>query len=467
MKNKEYPQLKLGRKPRICRITRIAIWLLILYPCIITGDTSFNKKLNSILAKSELKNASIGIEILDAEQDKILYSKNSEKCFLPASTMKIFTSFAALKFLGPEYRFKTEIYFNSENLCIKGYGNPELKTTDLLEIADKLIDLGIVNINNLIYDNSFFDEQGIGNGWVYEHEASAFNARISALSLNENCVEISIRGKNRKLYPETKFVDVIDSTDTKNLFTVRRKLIKDKNCIIIKGNPKRKRWCFKKNIDYPSLYTATVFKEILESKGIKVQGAIIKGSPDASYIRVYIHFSSPLVHLIYYMNKESSNFYAEQILKAIGAEITGPPGSSEKGIAGIDELLRDIGIPKEECCIYDGSGLSRYNLVSPGAIIKVLSSALSQWRIREEFMTTLPLAGVDGTLKNRFRKTEYIGKVRAKTGTMLSVSSICGYANTLGDNLIIFSIIINNHTLSTHSIKEIENEILKVIITCL
>ncbi|MCK4308240.1 D-alanyl-D-alanine carboxypeptidase/D-alanyl-D-alanine-endopeptidase [candidate division WOR-3 bacterium] len=436
----------------------------------------FQKKLNQILQDPVLKPATIGIEIVETKDKKVLYSKNAGKLFVPASGAKIIISLAALSLLKPEYQFKTEIFFDSRNLYIKGYGDPSLQTKDLQEIADKIIEKGIKKIENIICDDSYFDSQEIGEGWVEEPEAFGFNARISALSLNNNCVRIFIKpaeksGKEVKfiLYPKTNFVGVINDARTgyKDSLRVERKLISSRNYLVLKGEISKESSgkTFVRHIENPALHTAIAFKKVLETRGIKVKGKISKRELSDSLKPIYTHYSRPLVHLIYEMNKESINFYADQILKTLGAELLEPPGSFEKGGLKLQEFLKGIGLGENEFRIYDGSGLSRYDLISPQGIVKVLLYGLSDPEIRPEFLSSLPTAGIDGTLERRLRGSSSARKVRAKTGTMRSISSLSGYTLTEKGNLIIFSIMMNNYTTSASLIRKIQDNIVELIIT--
>ncbi len=447
----------------------------------LTTNTIFQEKLNQILRDPVLNPATVGIEIIETNEEGKLpthpyYSRNSEKLFVPASSAKIIISLTALSLLKPEYRFKTEVFWDSKNLYIKGYGDPSLSTQDLELIADKIItQRGIKSIDNLIYDDSYFDSQEVGSGWIEEPEAFGFNARISALSLNNNCIRVFIKpakkqGKEAKfmLYPETDFVRVINNTSTedKDSLCVERKLLSEKNYLVLKGKISKDSFgkTFVRHIENPSFYTATVFKETLKDMRIKVKGKIIKEKIPDSLKPIYTHHSKPLVYLIYQMNKGSVNFYAEQILKAIGAEISEPPGSFKKGSLEIQEFLKSINLSENEFRIYDGSGLSRYDLISPHGIVKVLLSGLSDPEIRPEFLSSLPTSGIDGTLKRRLRGSSSARKVRAKTGTMLGVSSLSGYVQTEKGNLIVFSIMMNNYTASASLIRKIQDNIVKLII---
>jgi PBP4 family serine-type D-alanyl-D-alanine carboxypeptidase len=238
------------------------------------------------------------------------------------------------------------------------------------------------------------------------------------------------------------------------------------NIVTLKGTMKKggAGETFVRHIDKPALYTTTIFKEILQKNGVEINGKLMpKESLDTCNL-LYSHFSEPLIHLVYDMNKGSLNFYADQLIKTIGAEMQGTPGSFEKGIAEVEKFLKTLGLNEEEFRIYDGSGLSRYNLISAHGIVKILLKAL-ELDIKAEFLTSLPIAGVDGTLKGRLKSSNTIGKVRAKTGTMMNTSSLSGYTTTSQKTPVVFSIIINNYTCPPQVIKELQDKIIELIIS--
>lgn len=441
--------------------------------------TVFNAKMDSLLSAS-LQKINFGIEVMNADAEQIIYSKNSESMFIPASNTKILTSLSALAILGPQYTFKTEVFYDDTNLYIKGYGNPELKVGHLDELADSVINYGLTEVNDIIYDNSYFDEDEVGSGWVYDPGSPNSSPKISALSLNKNCVELSVcpdKSNKIRVHPRTKYYTILDSTSADGQgLSMEVKTVEEKYYIILRGSSKEKS-NFRRNVSNPPRFTATVFKELLEQKGVKIKGKLIKGTINTEFnpttadsdsiefcTKICSHSSAPLLHLIYYMNKNSDNFYAEHILKAVGAVGVGIPGSFEKGTITLYGLLRNIGLTTNDIRVFDGSGLSRYNLISPHGLVKVLSSAISKWGIRDEFISSLPLSGIDGTLKNRLRTNGCKGNIRAKTGTMLSVSSLSGYIYTVKNNLVIFAIMMDNYVLDTKTIKKIEDKIVELII---
>jgi D-alanyl-D-alanine carboxypeptidase/D-alanyl-D-alanine-endopeptidase (penicillin-binding protein 4) len=429
--------------------------------------------LNDIL----LKYATCGVYIVSLNTGQILYEKNSSKLLLPASNMKLITAFAALKTLGPSYKFETHFYIDSVgNLYIKGYGDPTLSYKDLLLVGERLKAKGLKEVENVVVDDFFFDSLRLGPGWMWDEGPYPYTARIGALSLSGNVVEVWVRPGDREgnkvrvsLIPPTKCIDLEINAITLPEDSVGEiivdRIFDEKNVIIVEGGipflspPK----VFYRNIEEPALYTGSVFKEILEMEGICVKGIVLRDSvPDFSEL-LYIHRSPPLSEIVMELNKVSSNFIAEQILKTLGAIVFGPPGTWEKGRKVILNFLQEMGLDSLSTRIVDGSGLSRYNLLSAAHIVDILVKAAKDFTVFPEFTASLPIGGIDGTLSLRMQDTLLRGKVRAKTGTLWGVSSLSGYVESRNNDIIVFSILINNFLCSEDEVRRLQDKIVGIL----
>lgn len=434
-------------------------------------------KIEEILTDSLLKPATCGICAVSLGTGQVIYERNSHKLLLPASNMKLITSLAALYLLGPSYKFETHFYIDStETLYIKGFGDPTLSYEDLLIIAERFKAKGLKSLEKIVVDNYFFDSLEMGPGWMWDEGSYPYAARISALSLNENIIEIWVNTAENvgdivkvNLIPPTRCVElkveaITLPADSVSKIEVNR-VFDAKNKIIVKGglpifsSPK----VFYRNLENPPLYTGGVFKEILEREGISVKNGILRGSVPKSAELFYIHKSPPLSEIIRKLNKFSSNFIAEQILKTLGAIFLNPPGTWEKGEEVIKEFLQDMGLDTISIRMVDGSGLSRYNLLSANQIVSVLIKAAKDFSISPEFFSSLPIGGVDGTLLLRMQDTLLLGKVRAKTGTLWGVSSLSGYVATKNNDIIAFSILMNNFLGSVDDIRKIQDKIVRIL----
>jgi D-alanyl-D-alanine carboxypeptidase/D-alanyl-D-alanine-endopeptidase (penicillin-binding protein 4) len=442
--------------------------------------------IDDILQDSSLQQTRTGLKIVSLETGQIMYSRNSQQLFHPASNMKMLTTATALKRLGPNFKFETVLYCDtgavsdsviSGNLYLKGYGNPDLTTDDLRRIVHDLKSIGIRYIRgNLICDESYFDDLHLGNGWMWDDASDWYWAPISALTANDNCVGITVKPGNRigqpllvTLEPATAYMKIenrgttLAPGDTLNrkLFKVKRKWKKPENTIVIEGgltineSPKS----FDIDVMGAALYTGTLFAELLQDQNIILDGNIEEGVvPDTNTVLVQ-HKSAPLSWAVFNTNKISDNLSAECILKTIGAEEKGVPGTAEKGISAIYQYLAEIGVDSSTYKLADGSGVSRYNIITPDLIINLLEDMHSDFSIQAEFKNSLPIAGIDGTIENRMKDSAAEGKLRAKTGSLSGVSTLSGYTTTADNELLAFSIIMEHFVVPTNQIRSIQDTI--------
>jgi PBP4 family serine-type D-alanyl-D-alanine carboxypeptidase len=402
--------------------------------------------------------------------------------------MKLLTSATALVKLEPEYKFKTAVYGNGDlkderlsgNLYLKGWGDPDLNTEDLKELVRDIKWHGITEIDgDLIADDSYFDDIRQGAGWAWDEPPAYWNARIGALSLNENLIEVRVKPGKKigesvrvSLEPPTNYVKIVNGGVTgiigfESNLIVDRVLAKDTNIIAIAGTlaVDSKGIIVYRNLENPPLYTITVFKELLEKSGIKFSRniRIDTFSPDST-VELGVHYSKPLVEILYYMNKASSNFVSEQVLKTLGAIFDSEPGTSEKGIGVIKDFMCQIGVDSTRYRAVDGSGLSTYDLVSPSQIVNLLVCMYRSFEYQPEYLTSLPIAGIDGTLRKRMKEPSISRKVRAKTGTLSGASCLSGYVATKSGDVLAFSVMMNNFLGDINSIREIQDSICKALV---
>lgn len=438
----------------------------------------FSAQIEDIFNDPNFTNAIWGVSIQSLVTGEYFYKKNENKLFMPASNQKLITSAAGLLLLGPMYRFKTEIFSNGAvdgsilngDLIIKGYGDPTISgrfnNDDMTKIfrdwADTLLALGIDEIRgNILGDDNAFDDVSLGEGWAWDYESDWFAAPSGALSFNDNCIDIVVKpaaaGEPAVITfsPESKYAIIINKVNTVGRdSSTNVKIFRERgtNIISVYGSIREKDDSLKifATINNPTQYFVVTLKAILEQKGITVSGFAsdlddITNALDQSQAKpLFTHHSVFLKDIIKVVNKNSHNFYAEQLLKTIGFEKKGY-GSSSRGIEAVKATLNEIGINTDNMEIVDGSGLSRLNLISPTQI-SVLLNYMYKSEVFTYYYNSLPVGGVDGTLANRVRKTRAQNNVRAKTGYINGVRSISGYIFTGDKEPIAFSIIANNFT---------------------
>jgi D-alanyl-D-alanine carboxypeptidase/D-alanyl-D-alanine-endopeptidase (penicillin-binding protein 4) len=443
----------------------------------------------------EFENAYWGVMIKSLKTGETVYARNENKMFMPASNMKLFTSASAMKVLGPDYRYTTRLVSNggisdsvlSGDIIIVGNGDPTIsgrynegKVTETFEQwADSLKALGIKEIaGNVIGDDNCFDDGYYGTGWSADYETDYYAAQFSGISFNDNCVDLRIVPSatiadicSVFVVPNTGYVSIINQTvtapveDSVNDITFQRK--RGTNVIYIRGSISQGKepWTESVAIDNPTLYTVTVLKEILASKGITVRGAAvdIDDMTDTLDYGDSLHLASftsvPYSVIVRTINKPSQNFYAEQVFRTMGKERFGI-GKSGNGRNAAYSVLSQWGVDTVRLRYADGSGLSRLNLITPKDIVSILSGIRGEGeKYFLPFYESLPIAGVDGTIRNRMKGTAAEGNVHAKTGSIGYVRSLSGYVTGLDGEMFAFSIIANHYTVPTRLAERIQNDV--------
>ncbi len=454
-------------------------------------DVSMTKEklgrhLDKILADSVLQQSNVGIKVVSLASGKTLYERNSGLLFHPASNMKLLTTALALKRLGPNFRFKTELVTAPEvshietidaNIYLRGTGDADLLTEDLQEMVDEIASKGIKEINgNLVCDASYMDDLYWGKGWMWDDASAWYWAQISALSVNDNCVTLTVKPGKKKgaplqvaMEPATSYMQIIDKARTvgrydsvaRDSFKVLRKWKKPANIIDIEGgmwSGSSEREYIIDVIDAP-LYVGTLMKELLVKAGIRFNGEVVMGEAPDSSKALAVHLSEPMSASVNNTNKESDNLSAELLLKAVAAERRQQPGSASDGISELYKLYDEWGVDSSSYYLADGSGVSRYNVITPNMLCVLLQEMHKDFKIQAEFKASLPIAGVDGTLEDRMKGTPAEGKLRAKTGSLRGVSTLSGYTTGFNGEELAFAIMVSHFVGSTSKIRKVQDRI--------
>ncbi len=434
-------------------------------PAFSSGPPPLNRTLAGILKKELPRNFAISIQVADLETGRILMEKNPDLPLIPASTMKVVTSAAALSLLKPDFNFVTEVLVagmrgsSVGNIYLKGRGDPYLVSEQLFALTRAVKEEGLREVRgNIIVDDSYFipgkpldEQEDLGT--------RSYHAPYSALSLNFNTIRVlvhpaEVSGKAARVEagPVSEYAVVVG--DVKTVKGKRRARVsvergtteKGAESIRIRGTigvkaPGRRLYV---NVTTPSLYTGSVFKEFLLREGIRVSGKVIRGKTPGTAVP-YLEFKSrPLALIVYWLNKFSNNFIAEQVSMAMGAKAHGAPGTREKGISVMRNHLISSGVDEGDFSLTEASGLSRKNRLSASALVRVLQRAAHEFTYSAEFMASMGVAGVDGTLKDRFRGRGVSRRIRAKTGSLRGITALAGYAQSTDGKIIVFAILINS-----------------------
>lgn len=477
-----------GRR-RIIPLSWLLFSLLFVLQNALLGN--FPASIKKILSNPVLEKAKVGIHVYSLSKEKEIYKKNSRLPLIPASNVKLITGGAALCLLGDEYRFQTILGYGGRvsegvlkgDLIVIGRGDPNLSgrfhDEDVLAVpklfAEKVHAAGIRSVEGkILLDDSFFDREFIHPSWPRKELHKWYCAEISALSFNDNCLDLIIRKGSKpgqpvqvEIVPPTNYVQVENrcTTTESNRHIIILDRIYGTNRIRINGSFRMRGNPFEGTvtIHHPSLYFGEVFKEVLERRGIPVSGGLEMADRPLKTTEMGHLFtaSSPLVETIEVALKRSQNFYSEQILKTMGREIEGE-GSFEKGVSAAGRFLAMAGIERGTYTLKDGSGLSRENRFTAEQITKILRYMYSSAH-RSRFLSSLPLSGTDGTLKDRMKSSPLKGKVRAKTGSLSGVSCLSGYLLNAEKELLCFSLLFNDYKAYNYQVKRIQDRVCEVL----
>ncbi len=490
------------KKLIICFLFYVALILTLLIPQqnlspkaeLKNDELTSYQKLTALLKNERiLSGAAAGVSIRSAETGELLYDYNGGARLRPASNMKLLTAAAALSKLGENYRFTTEIWLDGKkegktlkgNLYLKGKGDPTLLIKDLQEFSKKIKMQGIERIEgNVIGDDSWYDNVRYSQDMIWSDEEAYYGSQISALTISPNkdfdagtvILEIEPGAKigdsaKISLSPgDAGYISIENKLTTispDSTGEIKTKREHGENKIIVEGavplySKPHREWV---SVWEPGEWTVRLFKQALLKEGVAVNGSVSMGTVPKDARRIISRSSIPLSELLKPFLMLSNNGHADILVKEMG-KIFGGEGSFEAGLEVLKTELLRYGFVSDDFMIRDGSGISHLTLITANQ----LSSFLYQ--IQKEnwfpvFLKALPEAGnkerfMGGTLRNRFNGSPVAGQVRAKTGTLTSVTSISGYMTTKTGKKLIFSIFLNN-LINEDEGKKLEDKMIEIL----
>ena len=446
--------------------------------------------IDAILGNPILQHGFWGVVIkpVDAASgDEAWYSVNANKLMMPSSSLKVVTLAVAAEKLGWDFRYETKVYavgairggvFHGD-LVVAGSGDPSLDDWDGIatrlwsDWAAKLKAAGITAIDGrIIGDDNAFEDEGLGSGWAWDDIPTGFAAPVSALQFNEGNVQVRMAPGDAvgdraiaTLSPDTSGLTlsnfVVTGPATSASTVTRLRLpgsarLELRGSLALRGRP----FALNASVDNPTLYYVRALRAALIADGVAVSGPAVDIDDIPSPPRrqgltpIITSQSDPLSMLATTMMKLSQNQYAEALLKTIGM------GTTEGGRTAVKETLTSWGIDPAGAVLADGSGLSRYNYVTPETMVAVLVHVDRSEKLRAMYESTLPIAGRDGTLEQRMRGTPAEGRALAKTGSMTAARSVAGYVRTADGRLVAFAIMANNFENSSAVINAATDEII-------
>ncbi len=433
----------------------------------IYGTQSLANELTQIVHSVDSK-ALIGVQFKSMKHGDILYTYHESDLFTPASILKILTAEAALIYLGPDYKFQTMLMTNAKstaNGIVDGdvylvhSGDPTLTYYDITDLMVALKSLPIQSINGNVYiDNSAYDQDNLGPGWLGKDTHYCYAAPINASIINHNCVSISITpaksvGSHAVVIqnPRYFYAGINNTVMTKSGGARSCHLSlnsTEDNIITIDGCMSRGRYSRSGSVVINNVvkYDESLMKSAFKRFGINVTGTVGAKAAPPDLIVLAKHESKPLHQLINEMLKKSDNIIAGSIFKKMGELYSHQPGSWTNGGLAVKQILaQQASVNTSGMRAVDGSGLSKNNQITPAQMMQVLDYAFHNYATNYEFISALPISGIDGTLKHRLGNVTR--KVRAKTGTKSKegVTALAGYAVSKDHEPIAFVIMVNTH----------------------
>ena len=464
-------------------------------------------RIQEIVKQPALEPGFFAVKIVSLDSGQIIFEQDANKFVRPASNMKLYTVATAFDRLTPDFHFITSVYAREKvddgkikgDLVIYGRGDPSIAARfnngdyfkGINDLADRIVAAGVKRIKgDLVGDESYFHGAPLGSGWEWEDLTWSYGAPVSALSINDNAIDLNVKPGERVGAPVTyttgppsaSFLNIVNRATTsakgsRSALRIYRGL--GANTLELSGTIPLgdAGWVGGVAIPDPALAFVTMLRDALVKRGVKIDGRVrtVNSRTGGSVIPAYpaneqtigippieiASLQSPVFREIAaHTLKPSQNQYTELILRTLGRnprvlDSTGNTGAlagdaqsasddEAAGLKMVRDFLRQAGIGENDVELNDGSGLSRNDLISANTTVQLLTF-MSKHKYFVQFRDALPIAGVDGTLRTRMRGTPAEGNVRAKTGSLSSVASLSGYVTTAGGEHLVFSMMLNNY----------------------
>jgi serine-type D-Ala-D-Ala carboxypeptidase/endopeptidase (penicillin-binding protein 4) len=435
------------------------------------------KRIESQIKAAGFSKGDIGVWVSEGDTD--LYGWQADKKFIPASTSKIPTAAAVLGLLPPALKFKTVFAADAKNasvakngkilggilkgpLYLVGGGDPSFVSENMWFLVNELIRTGIAEVQgDLIVDDSRFDDIRFGEDRQSQRVDRAYDAPLGAMSLNWNAVTAWVRPGLKSGDPAEVSLDVMSSflklenraktsAGSKPIaIGVERLASKDPlkgETFLATGSigANQPEKAIYKSIRAPDMWAGHAAVTFLENRGIKVKGTVKSGVAPSDRTILATAESKQLSLIVADMMKWSNNYVADMLVKNLSAEAGDKPATTAKGLARVrSHIEKTAGLKAGDYEFINGAGFTRENLLSPKQLGAILNSVRRDFRIFPEFLSALPIAGVDGTLRNRFKGLDSVGWVRAKSGLLNGVIGLAGFAGDDHGHVFTFVFLFN------------------------
>lgn len=447
------------------------------------GQTDISSQIDLLIKKSLPEGSEVGISVYDLTARKSLYTYRDKKLSRPASTLKLLTAITSLARPDADAPFRTEVWYKGTiehdtlqgDIYIIGGFDPEFDDEGMNALVEEVITFPFSVINGRVYgDVSMKDSLYWGSGWAWDDNPSAYQPYLSPLMYHKGAVTVTalpgaMRGTAAQLSfdPVSSYYTVENVTKTRTpeagKFSLSRGWLENRNNLTVSGNVESRR------TDDVNVYSSQdffmyTFLDRLSSQGIEIIGGYDFADflQDKTSTRM-ARWECPLQEVLNQIMKESDNLSAEAMLCRLGALATGKKRvSAEDGIAEIVKLIRRLGHEPAHYRIADGCGLSNYDYLSPALLVDFLKFAYTKTDVFQKLYKALPIAGVDGTLKNRMKAGTAFKKVHAKTGSYTAINALAGYLQTSKGHEVTF-VIMNQNVLSAAKARAFQDRVCELL----
>lgn len=423
-----------------------------------------------------------GVIVQKLNNDQILYQRNSEQYFYPASNQKLLTGYVALDYLKPNFKYKTQLFADvhkvsqgvlRDNVYLQFNGDPTLTRDQLDALIGELKKRGVRKITGKFFvDDSRYDQALWVPGSSWDDQKFCYGAPLSAIIIDRNCVNYTLNPSQQSSQPAILKPVVIPSL-IKIKSEVTTSTNAEQRCVpalkVTPDNHYLLTGCMKVTdpvlnlsvaVQNPRLYAESLLNYLLRKHHIAAEGGVDFGEVPQGLQSFAVHDSVPLREIVTEMQKRSDNIIANSLFKTLGAAYHQQQATWENGKIALHSLLaQSLDIPFSEAALWDGAGASRYGLLTPHQISRLLYQANKQYNVAPEFISSLPISGMDGTLELRMQDPALLGKVRAKTGTATSASSLSGYVLTKNHETLSFVILLNGFAGSPEKYRALQEKI--------
>ena len=475
-------------------IVQLGFAVVILVPAVLAAQqppttlTELQQRLTEHINNPRFAAGSFGVKVVSLDTGKTLFEHDAGKLFSPASNSKLYTMALALDKLGGDYSIRTSLYASAKpdrrgvlkgDLIVYGRGDPTINARrnngDIFKALEPLVaaltNAGVKRIRgDLVGNDSFIHGPPYGSGWAWDDMQNYYGAEISALTINDNTLQVIVAPGATNgapchitFSPATSYLVVSNRTLTassgsRRSINLYRPI--EQNVLYVTGQIPLGETNYTDDVTMhnPAGLFVAIFKESLARHGIKVSGKTrttnwldqqAKPLDKSKLVELGYVESLPMRDIVREVQKPSQNLYTDLVLAHVGALEQETEGhwfqtTEDVGIRELRKFLEKAGVPRGDVHFEEGSGLSRNNLTTPNATIALLQF-MSKHAEADAYLNALPIAGVDGTLRNRMKNTPAAGNVRAKTGTLRWANSLSGHVKTAAGERLVFSIMLNRY----------------------